>query len=442
MYKFLSLLFLITLPNITHANQFQKDCNDVGNYIHDHANEVFNALYVSYNGIGLRKKNIYEKNYQSFAWKYMDYGYGIDERFKNYQKNYSTALKNLVKSEESEKKRFDEKLIKTSFRNYKKEEFGFLALFSGYYCRRLIGKNVSTCKKNLKKIVKLIDRQQIRPYEGAGVTSLTLPNIVRSTLTSPEIVETLYRVNSELIPKAKEGNYIYKRGNVKDLLVSKASSVIKDKNRADDLAWDILATYSTRGASLEGYSINLVSEKTAFSFSQIYEFSNLMHAFDSTKITGENLFSLPLFKKNSCVFGKAYHFWMMAYLSRYLHKQGVSKLDAFYASAAMGVMYDFYGSGSSQRANTKIYEKSLKSIYTKSIHHSLLFKILGAFYGVAAGQLESVDVDSLYSLINNEISDKKRKVYKGQLTFMYNLPHFLQRTAVDKVIQRLSKHIP
>ena len=40
----------------------------------------------------------------------------------NYQKNYSTALKNLVKSEESEKKRFDEKLIKTSFRNYKKEE--------------------------------------------------------------------------------------------------------------------------------------------------------------------------------------------------------------------------------------------------------------------------------------------------------------------------------
>lgn len=293
----------------------------------------------------------------------------------------------------------------------------------------------------IKSIFKLTQIQQIWPYEGGPTTSLTLPHIVKNMLTSPEHLKLSYLAMQPLMAKALVQDY-ERPGNLKVLLEQQVKHLdYLTAQQQDDLVWDTLAYYATRGASPEGYANSLASDQTLNSFSLHYELVNLMHVFDSKKSSGENLFSMPLIQKNSCIVGKPYHFWMSAYLSRYLLGQGIEAKQAFLSAALVGVLYDFMGSGAPQRERIRIYQEPLESIFTKSIQQSLLYKVVGAYYGVTQGAKLELDLDELYRIIKINQTKTDRRVYKTSLTHMKNLKNFLDHTAIDLIISKLANQL-
>ena len=66
MSKFLvlSIFILSAFSNVLASEPFQKDCQEVGDYIHKNAGNVHNALYVLYNGTGEKKAHTFEKVFQ------------------------------------------------------------------------------------------------------------------------------------------------------------------------------------------------------------------------------------------------------------------------------------------------------------------------------------------------------------------------------------------
>lgn len=417
---------------------FGRDCKLVGNYIHDNASQVYDALYVKYNGIGIRKKETFEGRYNSFAWRAnRKVGYGIEERSNYYKDFFEENYNYLVNNNQEQQVLFDNNLKENFKLDFKTEEKLFTFFYAHSFCKKLSHKKARKCRQNIKELFNLTQIQQIWPYTDGPTTSLSLPHIIKKILTSADHLKLSIETLKPLLDKALVQDYEMK-GNIKSLLKEKAGTLTYlSQKEQDELVWDSLAYYATRGASPEGYAKNLANAQTIYSFSTHFELFNLMHVFDSQKVSGENLFSLPEVKKNSCIVGKPYHFWMSAYLARDLVKKKISKKQAFFATAAVGVLYDFMGSGAAQRERIRIYQEPLDSIYTMSIQQSLIYKIVGAYYGAVGSEKLEIDMDELYQIVKDNQIKKGQKIYKT-ITHFKNLNNFLDHTAIDLVISHLA----
>lgn len=418
---------------------FGRECKLVGDYIHDNAGQVYNALYVLYNGTGNRKVDSFERYYNSLAWRSnIDVGFGIEERNQYFKNSFQTHYDYLEEHSLHERDQFA-KNLKDNFKlDYKKEEKLFNVFYARSFCKKLSDKRARKCRANLKKIFSLTNIQQIWPYSDGPTTSLSLPHIIQNVLTSPDHLRLATNTMAPLMSKALVKDYS-SSSNIKDLLERNAKELTHlNKEQQDDLVWNTLAYYATRGASPEGYALNLTTDKTLYSFSVHYELINLMHVFDSQKTSGENLFSMPTIQKNSCLIGKPYHFWMSAYLARHLVKKGIDKKQAFFAASAAGTLYDFAGNGAPQRERIRIYREPLESIFTMSIQQSLLYKIAGAYYGSTGKDSLNIDMDELYQIIKDNQKKSKRKIYQSTIYHFKNLDNFLEHTAIDLVINHLA----
>jgi hypothetical protein len=436
-YKNLFIIVLVLGAKLSLAqiNIFDTDCKEVGNYLYDHSGEVHNALYVKYNGIGNKKIKTFESTYNYLAYRDNNQiGYGTINRDKYFAENIKKMIAVLKSSSTEEQTLFEEKMKASSFLDFKKEESLFTNLFSRYYCRKIFGSKNSSCRKNMRKVFKHVSVQRLRKGEAGPVTSLTLPSVLRRTLTSADHLLLASEVLKDLMPLVLKKKY-KTNTNIYSLLMKKSLVLNKSPKQREDIVWDIIGSYATRGASFEGYRKHLISKNTLYSYSVFFELFNQLHLFDSKQDSASDLFSLPKFAKNSCHFGKAYHFWMSAYISRYLLKEGASKTEAFVASAAMGILYDFMGSGAPQRQRVRILKEKKQSIYVKSIHQSVLFKALGALHGVDQSLVSNIDVDKLYGDIRKNSKDYKGRIYMKELLHMKNLEGFIQKTSVRSLVK-------
>jgi hypothetical protein len=428
-------LILVSKANFAQANVPDQDCKEVGNYLYEHSGEVHNALYVQYNGIGIKKIKTFNSTYMYWASKgNSDIGYNALSRKKYFEKNIEKAISTLKLTTLEEQVAFDKSVEDSSFLDFKKEEVLFTNLFARFYCKKIFGVQNSSCRKNLKTIFNHVDVQRIRKGDSGPVTSLTLPSVLKRTLTSPDHIRLVFEATNSLMPLVLDRSYKTNK-NIYSLLMEKSLVLDKSLQQREEIVWDIIGSYATRGASFEGYRKHLISKNTLYSYSVLFELFNQMHAFDSKRVTASNLFSLPNFGKNSCQFGKAYHFWMSAYLSRYLIKEGASKKEAFVASAAMGILYDFMGSGAPQRQRVRILKEKKESVYVKSIQQSLLFKVLGALHGVDQTIASKVDVDELYTYIRDNSREHTGRIYMKELLHMKNLEGFIQKTSVRSLVK-------
>jgi hypothetical protein len=439
---FLILSFLTLSSSVAIAEDiFRQDCKEVGDYIYDHAGEVYNSLYVLYNGTEEKKAKTFETFFRSKSYVHnRPLGWGITKRAAYYEKNYIDSLNYLSKNSLQEKIFFKERLDQRSFMNFKKEERAFNLFFAGYYCRKLIGKNIRSCRRNLKNLFNLAKIQRLKKGEKGAVTSLSLPGVLEGVLTSSSHLKLSYKAVKALLPGAISKEY-KSSSNIFELLTSYSSQLALPQQLRDDLVWDTLGTYSTRGASFEGYKEHLFSSSNTYHFSLMYELFNLIHVYDSKRSPQEGQFSLPQFKRNTCQFGKSYHFWMAAYLSRHLVKKGYSKEEAFQASFAMGVLYDFMGSGAPQRERVRVLNEGMDSIYVKSIFQSILFKSLGALYGADQAAISKLDVNKIYEQMRVAATDYKGKVHMKEIYHMKNLPAFIQKLGIKNLLNNISKNM-
>jgi hypothetical protein len=180
----------------------------------------------------------------------------------------------------------------------------------------------------------------------AGNSYVSTPELIRKLFT-----EEIYA--KAMIPVAK---IVWKRAHaltgeyqtthsdfstILDLLLMEFKKLGLSDEEAFDRTMDIMGLYATRGASVQvlSYFVNDGNYQAFFAMEIISAGISLLE-FERPKT--ENNFGLPRGIKSSCLYGNIYHFWMSAYLSYELKKQGFKVKTAFSAAHILSAGYQMF----------------------------------------------------------------------------------------------------
>jgi len=222
------------------------------------------------------------------------------------------------------------------------EEFVFCAYFNT--------RNASRCYQALTQIIE----------EMAPVDNITARHEIFEVLSEPAYRKPLAALALEYTNLIESGKSIDQRYLDEDLLRVLGSEKMK---------WKVLAVLAARGANfykLYGYAsknnFQVITALGVIASSALY--------FDSQR--PQELFSFPKGVKVSCDSGKAYHFWMAAYLSM---KFG-SKWAAYLASVGYQMR-----SSTEFRKPERAFMESWNSVANQKIRIDLAYSSVGARYG-------------------------------------------------------------
>src|SRR5207244_3343913 len=94
-------------------------------------------------------------------------------------------------------------------------------------------------------------------------------------------------------------------------------------DQAIERAWAFLGMYGTRGASFSVLA-PLANRENLPVFLSFYLISSMMGVLDQRTFATGHAYSYPKSIESRCGFARPYHFWLAAYLSRFLRKKGYS----------------------------------------------------------------------------------------------------------------------
>ncbi len=173
--------------------------------------------------------------------------------------------------------------------------------------------------------------------------------------------------------------------------------------KSEELAFDILGAYSIRGASFfsdEKFLPELSKSDVGVSFLFL---ASAISFLDKAKYhKRRELFSLPRgYLRTSCLYGKPYHFWMAAYISRTLMKDGgFNKRKSFLATHLSGVGYEVAKKTSDFNMRDSYFKniiesESLDDIDVKNAKIDIVFNSFGSGFGVSYMDKVVLDGDAI-----------------------------------------------
>jgi hypothetical protein len=164
-------------------------------------------------------------------------------------------------------------------------------------------------------------------------------------------------------------------------------------SEATERTWKILALYSTRGDSIDGFAAEgfRIPENTPF-FPPFFVFSAAMNYLDLLQKNVPGFYSYPAEVKTTCAYGKPYHFWNAAYLSRLNVNSGKDPKAAALASYLVGELYEVF-SQTAGRSPTQFLSEAEFSGYNNQLRLNILFDQLGGVYGAKSTAPSTMDAD-------------------------------------------------
>jgi hypothetical protein len=148
---------------------------------------------------------------------------------------------------------------------------------------------------------------------------------------------------------------------------------------AEKMAWNLLAVYSTKGASLKQLQ-PLANSENASVLASLFVISSGINYLDAVTTESGHPYSLPPNVQSSCSYGKPYHFWMPAFLSRKLVLNGYSPSTAHLASHLAGMAYEFMDR-TSGRDPTRPLREGAFADYANALRINLAVNDAGAVFG-------------------------------------------------------------
>ncbi len=419
------------------------DCKLVGNYIYDHAYEVHWNMYALYNGYLENKTESYRRHFYAmelsnlFSWdEHRTLSQALEEE------PNKTALEHRLDIYKKyiaipEEKLDQEKLINIFSKNhdflFSLKQWGFESLFLKRFCEVIAGETkTKNCTEDFKVLLKFVDRKMFeldleddKTQRFSSVLTADLISIYSNETLIPRLYKILQKMSSLKPNNLKNHNLI---------------SILKDefsKPSDQKILWELIGVYSTRGASHSVFARRFGHEYRYLGI-LLTEIFNRIHYLNAVKETGENLVTLPRIQKNSCVYGKAYHFWMAARLAHYLKDvKKVSAKRAFTAAFASGILYNYFGSGADQRKNT--FERIQNDeIMLKSVRQSILFQAAGAYLGSNHELNDNLDLDLDFLYSKMSPTNENKKALKGSMILpLRALDPFMKYTGADAVYDEL-----
>jgi hypothetical protein len=216
-------------------------------------------------------------------------------------------------------------------------------------------------------------------------------------------------------------------GNFLDDLLAAYRTV--DATRAEDLAFDYLAFYGTRGASVD-YVRELANGENYPVLLASYVISSALGVLDARTLSSGHPYSYPVALQTSCSYGAPYHFWLAAALARQLVLLGHSPRSAFLAAHLTGVGYEVFADTTTRTAWLPLTYDS-DDYSDDAIRTNIVFDDAGARFGAMAGAMRSageLDVDARLTLLYRKARfDRGLSEKTAESLHRFALPLFLAR---------------
>ena len=143
----------------------------------------------------------------------------------------------------------------------------------------------------------------------------------------------------------------------------------------------------------------------------------------------------PAVYRSSCLYGKPYHFWLAAYMSKYGYEQKFGKLRSFSLPVFLGAMYEIIADYNG-REYSKIFLEGKYSVANNARRLDASMKILGAYYGIQHSTLEIPN--NIDSLVLRSFNTAKKPKRKGNTsTQAENVLAWLQSTQALRLMANL-----
>lgn len=211
-------------------------------------------------------------------------------------------------------------------------------------------------------------------------------------------------------------------GNVFDDVLKAARQFIPNEKEARDLSWEIMAIYGTRGANMGKLTDRLTAHfaREEIGIGALQSISLGMSVLDQfAEERKQKIYSFPPNVSFNCAYGKPYHFWLAAYISRKYSQNPalipptplpllstiVGKVDeaiksqaAYKAALAAHLSLLGYNFSASNvgREPAHAFGKPLFGDYNNSVRVSIAVGDAGAVYGAYmadGGKTPSIDIN-------------------------------------------------
>lgn len=245
-----------------------------------------------------------------------------------------------------------------------------------------------SCMKNMATFLRVLD-----PRRTPGNNHVMNPGLIERFLDQPEYLPGAARAALRIHARILQADHSRKqRGYILEDLTESYLETGLSKPEASRRAWDLLGFYGSRGASIANVIQHLShSENLPLYAAMMLIFSGIEALNAASPPTAP--YGYPPGMQTTCAYGKAYHFWMSAYLSHSLSvTQGVE--GSTRASYIWGTLYEMFSESGSRWA----FRVLLEPLYSESmngIRLNLAFNGLGASYGgnkkmIANGNADAV----------------------------------------------------
>jgi hypothetical protein len=209
----------------------------------------------------------------------------------------------------------------------------------------------------------------------------------------------------KIMDRVKNGNI---NGNLFDDIKSSFKEVgLKDLD-AEDHAWNLIAVWAARGPNtdfLMPYS-NHNNYHTILSLDVI---SSAIPYLDSLAIeNGLSAYSYPPTVKTKCSYGKSYHFWMSAFLTREISKQTGDPVGAMYAAYLAEIGYQMK-SKTNGRDPARVFMVDAHDVANNKLRIDVAFGSAGAVYGMQIASNKSLGTLQIDDAISEMIKNSNEK---------------------------------
>ncbi len=246
-----------------------------------------------------------------------------------------------------------------------------------------------------RAIIEMIDL--MKPKVGSSNASISMLPIVEEVLTNPIYAQAAAALALEI--DLKVDNLNKGQSIQSDLFTDLFQNFLKITNnheQATNYTWNLLAFYSTRGASFDITAYELFNAENSSLGVAMYLISAGMSLLDHATVSNYN-YSYPRTVRSNCEYGKPYHFWMTAYLSHKFKSHGYNGRATMLASYFLSMFYEF-GSvtwGRNENPN-RAFISPLYAPSNNSVRLNLAINGLGSKFGSSSDhstQLFSIERD-------------------------------------------------
>lgn len=255
------------------------------------------------------------------------------------------------------------------------------------------------CAEALDKIITLM----------APRSNITIIPIMAKVLDDPSYQAGSAKAAIKIMARVKNGNI---NGNLFNDIKSSFKEVGMNDQNAEDHTWNLIAVWAARGPNtdfLMPYSNNK-NYHTILSLDVISSAIPYLDSLASEK--GLPGYSYPPTVKTKCSYGKSYHFWMSAFLTREISKQTGDPVGAMYAAYLAEIGYQMK-SKTNGRDPARVFMVDTHDVANNKLRIDVAFGSAGAVYGMQVASKQSLETLQIDNAINEMI---KKSTEKPKLT--------------------------